>query len=173
MSFRVVTLLLVCVLSACSWFNSPKAEVVVAVPPPPKRNIVAEIRAEAAKAGEILVIMPVQSPAVTVLLNKALLADEKGDYKIARQLILEAEAIEPTNPLVVQFKAESQLRFESFAMAEILAQKSFDRSAQTGPLCVRNWLTIAEARAARTDPAGEATARTRALECPHKQKERL
>lgn len=173
MYVRVLTLLVLGTLGACSWFETAKPEPVVVEPPKPKRNIVAEIRAEAAKAGEILVIMPVQSPAVTVLLNKALQADESGNYKIARQLILEAEEIEPTNPVVVQFKAESQLRFESFAMAEILAQKSFDRSAQTGPLCMRNWLTIAEARAARADVDGEAAARARALDCPHKQEKRL
>lgn len=173
MFFRVFTLLLVLSLSACSWFETAKPEPVVVEPPKPKRNVVAEIRAEAAKAGEILVIMPVQSPAVSVLLDKAMQADERGNFKIARQLILEAEEIEPSNPLVVQFKAESQLRFESFAMAEILAQKSFDGSAQTGPLCMRNWLTIAEARAARADLEGEAAARARALECPHKQEKRL
>lgn len=173
MSFRVFTLLLVSALGACSWFESTKPEVVVVEPPKPKRNVVAEIRAEAAKAGEILVIMPVQSPAVTALLDKVTLAEQRGDYKLARKLISEAEEIEPTNPLVVQFKAESQLHFESYAMAEILAQKSFERSAQTGPLCMRNWLTIAEARAARADSAGEASARASALQCPHKQKERL
>jgi hypothetical protein len=119
------------------------------------------------------VIEPVQNPAVTVLLAKIETADAAGNHHVARAMTGEAEQIEPENPVVIQFKAESQLRADSFAMAEVLAQKSFERSAQVGPLCVRNWLTIAEARAARMNPEGEAQARLRAKECPLKAVERL
>jgi hypothetical protein len=158
-------------VQGCSWFADPVA--VAPEPVLPKRDLVAEIRAEAAKAGDVLVIEPVQNPAVTVLLGKIQTADAAGEHEKARAMTLEAELIEPENPVVVQFKAESQLRADSFAMAEVLAQKSFDRSAQVGPLCVRNWLTIAEARAARANIEGAAAAKARAKECPLKAVERL
>ena len=159
-------------LGACSFFAEPPPvpEPVVVVP---KRNLIAEIRMEAAKAGDVLVIEPVQNPAVTVLLHRIQEADAAGAHAQAQALTLEAEQIEPSNPVVIQFKAEAQLQKDGFAMAEVLAQKSFDASAQIGPLCVRNWLTIAEARLARENAEGAALARARAKECPFKAVERL
>ncbi len=159
-------------LSACSIFEAAP-EPPAPIPVAPKRDLVAEIRKEAAKAGDVLVIEPVQNPAVTILLKRIQDADAAGAYAQSHALTLEAEQIEPSNPVVIQFKAESQLHTDGFAMAEVLAQKSFDASAQTGPLCVRNWLTIAEARQARLDADGAALARARAKECPYKAVERL
>ncbi len=168
-AFSVLVLTLT--LGACSFFAEPPVpEPVVVVP---KRDLVAEIRMEAAKAGDVLVIEPVQNPAVTVLLHRIQEADAAGAHAQAQALTLEAEQIEPNNPVVIQFKAEVQLHTSGFAMAEVLAQKSFDASAQTGPLCVRNWLTIAEARLARENAEGAALARARAKECPFKAVERL
>ena len=166
-SALVVTL----TLAACSFFEAAPEPVPVVVAP--KRDLVAEIRMEAAKAGDVLVIEPVQNPAVTILLQRIQQADAAGAHAQAHALTLEAEQIEPTNPVVIQFKAEAQLHTDGFAMAEVLAQKSFDASAQTGPLCVRNWLTIAEARLARQNAEGAAQARARAKECPFKAVERL
>ena len=158
-------------VGACSFFEAAPEPVAVVVAP--KRDLVAEIRQEAAKAGDVLVIEPVQNPAVTILLQKIQEADAAGAHAQAHALTLEAEQIEPSNPVVIQFKAEAQLHTDGFAMAEVLAQKSFDASAQTGPLCVRNWLTIAEARLARQNAEGAAQARARAKECPFKAVERL
>ena len=158
-------------MGACSFFEAAPEPVAVVVAP--KRDLVAEIRQEAAKAGDVLVIEPVQNPAVTILLQKIQEADAAGAHAQAHALTLEAEQIEPSNPVVIQFKAEAQLHTDGFAMAEVLAQKSFDASAQTGPLCVRNWLTIAEARLARQNAEGAAQARARAKECPFKAVERL
>jgi hypothetical protein len=171
---RVVMLLCLSAtaLPGCHWFASPAPPVVVA-PAQPKRDLVAEIRVEAAKAGDVLKIEPVQNPRVTVLLQQIELADARGEHRSAKSMTIEAETIEPNNPVVVQFKAESQLRQDSFAMAEVLAQKSYDNSAQVGPLCVRNWLTIAHARAARANIEGEKMARSKALECPLKAVQRL
>ncbi len=160
-------------LGACSYFAEPLAPEPEPVAVVPKRDLVAEIRKEAAKAGDVLVIEPVQNPAVTILLQRIQAADAAGAHVQAHALTLEAEQIEPSNPVVIQFKAESQLHTDGFAMAEVLAQKSFDASAQTGPLCVRNWLTIAEARQARLNADGAALARARAKECPFKAVERL
>ncbi len=157
--------------AACSLFEAQPEPVAVVVAP--KRDLVAEIRQQAAKAGDVLVIEPVQNPAVTILLEKIQRADAAGQHAQARAMTLEAELIEPTNPVVIQFKAESQLNSNGYAMAEVLAQKSFDASAQTGPLCVRNWLTIAEARLARANLEGAAQAKARAQECPQKAVQRL
>jgi hypothetical protein len=162
----------VCLLNACSLFAPPPAPPAPAVVAP-LRDVVAEIRTEAAKAGDVLIIEPVQNPAVTVLLGKIQQADAQGEHGKARAMTVQAEQIEPENPVVIQFKAEMQLRAQGFAMAEVLAQKSYDASAQTGPLCVRNWLTIAEARSARENLTGAQQARVRAKDCPLKAVQRL
>lgn len=170
-AFSILALTLT--LSACSYFAEPLLPVPEPIAVVPKRDVVAEIRKEAAKAGDVLVIEPVQNPAVTILLQRIQSADAAGEHTQAQALTLEAELIEPSNPVVIQFKAEAQLHRDGFAMAEVLAQKSFDASAQIGPLCVRNWLTIAEARLARENAEGAALARARARECPMKAVERL
>jgi predicted Zn-dependent protease len=159
-------------LISCGWFE-PKPAPVPEPPPPPPRDVVKEIRAQAAAAGDVLQIQPVQNPRVTVLLTDILDAEAKADFKKARRLLAEAQSIEGNNPLVVQLKAEALLREKKYSDALIWAQRSFDNSAQTGPLCVRNWLTIAEVHLAKKSTALETAARTRAAQCPHRAIERL
>lgn len=155
-----------------SFFETP-APSAPAEPVVPARDAVAELRAEAAKSGEVLIVDAVQSPAVIALFSRIEAADASGDHLLARQLTVEARTIDPENPLVLQYTAEALLRAESYLEAETLAHRSFEGSAQLGPLCVRNWLTIAEARLAQRNVEGESEARARALQCPVKPVQRL
>jgi hypothetical protein len=159
-------------VASCAWFE-PQPVPPPPAPPLPQRDVVQEIRSQAALAGDVLQIQPVQNPRVTVLLSDILDAEAKVDFKKAKRLLAEALSIEGNNPLAVQLKAESLLREKAFDGALLWAQKSFDSSAQTGPLCVRNWLTMAEVHLARKDVAAEAAARARAAQCPHRAIERL
>lgn len=155
-----------------SFFEAPPPP---APPPAPviARDRVAEIRAQAAKSGDVLTIDAVQNPAVIALFARIEAADASGDHFLARKLTVEARTIDPENPTVLQYTAEALLQAESYLEAQTLAQRSFNASAQLGPLCVRNWLTIAEANQAQGNLEGEAEARTRAAACPVKPVQRL
>ena len=162
----------VCLLSSCAWFSqapppAPPAPVV------PKRDVIAEIRQAASLAGSNLDIQLIQSPAIQALLKRAELLQSQGAHDSAERLLLQAQEIEARNPLVLQFRAEAQLRRESVRMAEALAQQSFENSAQLGTLCMRNWLTIREARLALDDLVGAEAAQSRAKSCDVPPVERL
>jgi hypothetical protein len=171
--FRFLTsLLVIAFVAGCGLFGTPPPP---PTPPPPvaKRDLVKEIRAAAAKAGDLLVIEPIANPAVAALLQKVETAESKGDYAAADKLSQQAEQIDGSNPVVAQLRAEQFLRKGSFSLAESLAKKSYQASAQLGPLCVRNWLTIAEVCALRKDALGEQQARQKAIDCPVKAQQRL
>jgi predicted Zn-dependent protease len=161
--FRITFILVaLAYVSACSWFAQPEpARVAVK----PVRDWVSEIRAEAIKAGSAFDIKLIQSPAIDALLQRVDLLEQQKAYAQANELLRQAQTIEPNNPLVLQHRAEAQLRAVSYASAEALALQSFNQSAQLGPLCVRNWLTIAAARAELKNTIGESEARESAKKC--------
>jgi hypothetical protein len=174
LSKSILSILPMICFSGCSWFGQPIAQqppqAVAAVP---KRDVVRDIRNEAKKAGNLLVIEPVANPAVADLLRRAELADEKGNHAASDELGKQAELIDGSNPVVLQFRAESLLRAGATGAAELKATQSYQASAQLGPLCVRNWLTIAETRSIKKNLAGEKQARAKAADCPVKPVERL
>lgn len=155
-------------LGACALFESPPVEPVPLRPPPPARDYIAEVRTPAAETPSVLEVVPIESPAVTRLLEEALDAEQRHAFVAARRTVSVARQIEPDNPRVLQFLAEYALREGNWADAEQLALRSFEGSAQLGALCIRNKLTIATARAERGDESGAAAARERAEECAQK-----
>ncbi len=159
---HILALLTLTAVSGCAWFTQAEPVPVVIKPP---RDWVGEIRAEANKAGSAFDIKLIQSPAIDALLQRVDLLEQQKDYARANELLRQAQTIEPNNPLVLQHRAEAQLRSTSFDSAEALALQSFQQSAQLGPLCVRNWLTIAAARAERKNTVGEQEAREFAKKC--------
>ena len=160
-------------LASCAWFESSTPTVKAPEPVQPVRDAILEIRAAAAKTGDVLTIVPVQNPAVTLIFEKIEAADRAGDHFKARELTVEARIIEPENPLVLQYAAEGLYRNESYLEAEMMARKSFEQSAQLGPLCVRNWLLIAEVKRAQRQLTEEDEARAQAEKCPVKPLQRL
>jgi tetratricopeptide (TPR) repeat protein len=149
---------LLLLLSACQWWR-PEAvavPVVVAAPPAAPRDVLAELRAAAAQVLTIVEIVPVENPAIAVLLSGARMdldADRTEQAQAQLQVALE---MEPENPRVLQEMAELQLYLQRYAQASALAKQSFARSSQLGELCARSWLTLAEVSlASGLDPFAE------------------
>jgi hypothetical protein len=170
---KLACVALISLLSGCDWFAKPAPPSPPKAPPQPARDVVKEIRAEAAKAGALLVIEPVANPAVASLLAQAEKADEVGNHAAAAELSKQAWVIDASNPVVLQFRAEVFLRAGSMYTAETYAKKSYAGSAQLGPLCVRNWLVLAEVARAKSDATAEQEARNKAADCPAKPIQRL
>ncbi len=160
-------------IASCTWFDSPAPVAKAPEKVVPVRDPIMEIRAAAAKTGDVLTITPVHNPAVMLIFEKIEAADRAGDFFKARELTVEARIIEPENPLVLQYTAEALFRNENYLEAEMMARKSFEQSAQLGPLCVRNWLLIAEIKLAQRQVADEVQARASADKCPVKALQRL
>jgi len=160
-------------VASCAWFDKPAPVVRAPEPVQPVRDPILEIRRAAAKTGDVLTIVPVQNPSVTLIFEKIEAADRAGEHFRARELTVEARIIEPENPLVLQYGAEALFRNENYLEAEMMARKSFEQSAQLGPLCVRNWLLIAEVKLAQRQVSEEVQARAQAEKCPVKPLQRL
>jgi tetratricopeptide (TPR) repeat protein len=156
-------------LVACESTPPPPPE----PPPPPPRDVVGELRREAASHLSVLEVNPVESAAVTHLLALAEQDEARGRHAQAERRVRQALEIEPENPRVWQLYAELMLRAQQYAEAERYALRAFDRSAQVGALCMRSWLTISEARAALDRGPEAAEARERAQQCPQKALPRL
>lgn len=162
---RVLVRLLIVLLllpAACAWFERPPPPP-PPVPEPPPRNHVQAVREGAAALVSAVEIVPVESPAIEPLLRESLRHSEEGNFGPAQNRIEEALKVEPENPRILQELAELKLRQKLFDQAEELARRSYNRSAQLGVLCARNWLTVAEAQLGRGENPG--AARKHALAC--------
>lgn len=102
------------------------------------RNI-PEVDAENAQ----LEVSPLQDPAVQILMQHATVLRERGDVDGAIKTLEQALAITPGDPEVLQEMAELQLLDGDFKSANRLARQSFSLGPKIGPLCERNWNTIA------------------------------
>jgi len=161
---RAPALLTLLLLSACATTPAPKP--VAKAPPPPARDWVAEIRAEAGKLPSHIEVIPLQEAAVADLRAKAQAAEAAKQFDQAEATLDAALAIVPEDPALWQWRAEIALAERRFADAIAHAQKSEAIGPKLGGLCVRNWLTLAAARQEAKDSAGAAAARTRAAACP-------
>lgn len=154
---RSLLLLLSCLwLGGCQlWPTTPAAapEAPPALPPEPVRDVIAEIRAQAAQLVSSVEIVPVENPAISVLLDAARQDLASGDLAAAQRQIEIALELEPDNPRVLQELAELHLQGGHHPQAAELAQRSYARSAQLGELCARNWLTLAEVKRAAGEDA--------------------
>jgi tetratricopeptide (TPR) repeat protein len=135
-------------------------------PPPPEKDMRAEIaiiRDRAQSQSGTLEINPVRDVAVVKLVKEAEQQEATGHLDAALILTERAWKIEKTDPHVLQYMAELHLQLGHFLEAESFATRSYDASAQIGPMCLRSWLTIAQAREAtgRLDAANAATERAK------------
>lgn len=135
-------------------------------PPAPKIDRVAIVRSGAEAATESVELIPLQNPAVEHLRAEATRLEAQGKFPAAAQKIDQALGIEPGNPQLMQLKAEALLRAEKFLDAEKMAMKSYETGQHIGRWCTRNWLVVAESRAALGDTATSDSARKRAAGCP-------
>jgi len=150
-------------LAACAG-GEPRPEAPVPTPAP-TRDWVAEIRAQAASLDNAVVVEPLSDPAVADLKRLAQSAEAAGDFSMARTGYERALALRPEDPVAWQALAELSLRAGQWKAAASEAQRSYDLGPRSGPLCLRNWLTIRAARIEIGDTFNLPSAEAQAAAC--------
>lgn len=126
----------------------------------PVRSI-PEVDAEAAQVQ----VYPLQNPAVRVLRERSTEQREAGDLRGALDSNAAALELAPENPLLMQDRAELHLLDGDYREALRLAQKSWQLGPRVGPLCERNWNTIALAAPRVGNDEAALEARRRVTDC--------
>jgi hypothetical protein len=137
-------------------------------PVPPPRNVLADIRTQAAAYRADFQVELVRDAAVVEAIEASRQAEMRGDRAGAEAALRDALH----DPEAKQRYAELLLARGDAARAESLAREAFDASAQIGEWCARSWLTVAEARLAQNAPNGAAEARARVPACKPPQVDR-
>jgi Flp pilus assembly protein TadD len=150
-------------LAACAG-REPRP-VAPAPPPAPARDWVAEIHAQAASLDNAVVVEPLADPAVEDLRRLAQSAEAAGDFATARTGYERSLALRPEDPVAWQAMAELSLRAGQWRLAASEAQRSYDLGPRSGPLCLRNWLTIRASRIELGDTANLHSAEAQAAAC--------
>jgi Tfp pilus assembly protein PilF len=131
-------------LAACS---RPETTPVPASDLSPEQML-AKIRAQS-EVGNEVVFQALADEAIVDLHANALAAEAEGDYVLAKKRLDEALQVNPSDPQILQSRAELAIRDSAWVQAEQYAQRSFDSGAKLGSLCRRNWLTMHYARMAQ------------------------
>jgi tetratricopeptide (TPR) repeat protein len=165
----LVTLLALVVLGSCA--VAPPRPVLVdeplpaAVVAPSRVGLLAEIRAAANDAGDVIDVQPLRDPVVDDLLARAAGFERAGNLVAAADMLQQALQYAPDDPQLMQEHAELLLAIDRLEDAEQLAARSFASGPQLGGLCRRNWTTVQLARYHRGDADGAAEAAQRVSRC--------
>ena len=125
-----------------------------------------EMRDQAAQRGRGLDVQPFRDAGVSALLNRADAAEQRGEWdQVALWLARAGEAADGADPLVLQRQAELALLMADFDDARLLALRSFELGPKTGPLCLRNFETVALEAELRSDSGAADLARQRQSVC--------
>jgi tetratricopeptide (TPR) repeat protein len=156
-------------LGSCA-LNPPQPAAPASAPAPvaaaPSRlELLAEVRAAAADAGDVIDVVPLRDPAVEDLLAEAAELERIGEFTAAAGRLQQALALTPDDPQLMQEYAELLLALDRLDDAESLAARSFQSGPRLGGLCRRNWATVQLARRHRGDSDGAADAATRMGQC--------
>ncbi|MDE2156764.1 MAG: tetratricopeptide repeat protein [Xanthomonadaceae bacterium] len=150
-------------LGACSLF---------APAPPPvtrpvltSRDMVAAIRAAGEHEQSIIDVTPLRDPGVAVLDDAARHDEQAGRYAAAAAKLDQALKLSPDSPDLLQERAEAAVWLGDFPTADKLAHRSWSLGPKLGPLCARNWQTVAEIRLQAGDDKAAATARQWVRQC--------
>ncbi|WP_297800763.1 hypothetical protein [Arenimonas sp. GDDSR-1] len=142
---RLATMLgLALVLAACSRTETTTVPASDLSP----EQMLDKIRAQP-EVGNEVVFQALADEAIVDLHTDALAAEAGGDYALAEKLLDQALQMNPSDPQVLQSRAELAIRNQHWMLAEQYAQRSFDSGAKLGSLCRRNWLTLHYARMAQ------------------------
>lgn len=151
-------------LAGCASVPTPPPAM-VETPAPPARDLLAEVRAAAADAGDVIEVAPLRDSSVADLLQTAEQAEAGGDLDAAERAIRRAVELAPDDPDLMQRHAELLLAQRALDEAEQLAALSYERGPRLGSLCRRNWTTVRLAREERGDHGGAQTAAARVARC--------
>ena len=134
---------------------------------------VQEMRESAIRAEGILTVSPLTDSQVPALISAAHDAQKRGDLPRSRTLLERARALAPNNPLVEQEFAELQLMEGQLEDARKAAIRSYESGPGVGPLCQRNWLTVAWVHDIHGEEDASADAMNGADRCVLREKPRL
>ena len=151
-------------LAACSPTSAPPSPPGNLRTTPAAGDMVAQVRA-AGNSVDALDVKPLRDPQVEDLRMRASRLEAVGDYAGATQAIVQALALTPNDPELLQNAAELALYRKDWTQAEANANRSYQLGPKLGSLCRRNWTTIRFTRTARGDAAGAAEAATKVVAC--------
>lgn len=160
---RIVVVIVSLLALACAPAPERAARRVKVAAPVPSA-LVATVRATGVSGVE-LEVQPLRDPQVEDLRQRAQSLEVAGKHKQADATLLQALAIVPHDPDLVQWRAELALLRKAWREAEQLANASYERGPKLGGLCRRNWTTVLLAREVRKDAAGAAVARQQRERC--------
>ncbi len=155
-----------CLLVALSGCSVPAAS------PEPTRpvaveghQLVAAIRAAGEREDSVISVSALQDPAAAALQQQAQADESAGRIEQAAATLDRALAMNPDSPDLLQQRAEVAVLRGDYSRAEQLAHRSWAIGPRLGPLCARNWQTVAEMRRQAGDTAGAERARHWLDEC--------
>ncbi len=130
-----------------------------------ERDIVGEIRQQAAQSDATVEVYALSDPGSEPLLERARVAEEAGDIDQATRLVREALTLRPDDPAHLQYLAELELQRRDFRAAIEYAGQSHQFGPRIGPLCYRSWLTRQHAQQALGQSEQALTAAREAEQC--------
>lgn len=133
--------LLALLLGACASAPTPPAERAGKSAGPPPSALVAAVRA-AGQSGVELEVQPLRDPQVEDLRHRAEALEAAGRYREADAALVQALALVPDDPELLQWRAELALLRRAWDEAVGHANASYLRGPRLGGLCRRNWTTI-------------------------------
>lgn len=152
----------VLLLAACS---QPAPPAQATRPTVTDDQMLASIQAAGDKEKSAIDVNPLRDPGVASLQDAAEGDLRTGKYPDAAAKLDQALKISPNSPDLLQDRAEAAIRLKDYANAETLAHRSWELGPRLGPLCARNWQTIAELRRHAGDDNGAAAATKSVGEC--------
>ncbi|MHA6205416.1 tetratricopeptide repeat protein [Dyella soli] len=149
-------------LAACS---EPVAPSQSTRPSRSDEQMLASIHAAGDKEKSAIDVNPLRDAGVAALQDAAEGDIRTGQYDAAANKLDQALKLSPDSPGLLQDRAELAIHLKDYAGAEKLARRSWELGPRLGPLCARNWQTIAELREHAGDDAGAATASKSVAQC--------
>jgi tetratricopeptide (TPR) repeat protein len=128
-------------------------------------SMVAAIRAAGAREQSVIAVQPLADPGITAWRQAAQADTDAGHYDAAAAKLDQALKRSPDSPELLQDRAEVAIYQHDYALAQKLAQQSWTLGPKLGPLCARNWETMAQLRQQAGDDAGAATAQESVAKC--------
>jgi len=134
-------------------------------PAPAPAAMVAAIHAAGEREQSVIAVRPLADPGISAWQAAAEADVQAGHYDAAAAKLDQALKRSPDSPDLLQDRAEVALYQHDYAQAQKLAQRSWALGPKLGPLCARNWETIAQLRQGADDAAGAATAQKWVAKC--------
>lgn len=164
MTIRLIALVLAMLLAACASTPEPSPRKAKKAKPSPPTELVRAVRA-AGESGVELEVQPLRDPQVEDLRHLAESLESQGRFREADATLLQALALTPDDPDLLQWRAELALLQRDWDQAVLLANASYVSGPRLGGLCRRNWTTVELVRLQHRDLPSADVARQRRDQC--------